>query len=271
MSRRKLALTQANEMAKLERQLAKAIRPQIASLAERAAREMQSFHVEPNSLTRMRLDIRDGLIAAHITGMRRARLIAGVRRKKSIVASNFVTSILSRYRDLTQTELDFIADKYEAETIKVISNLTTRLDDGVRDALNDAIVSGVSPKAAVKGFFSKLGVTSENGYFYETLIRTQTQLAYQGAAWQQYNEPDVDEILWGYEYITVGDGRVRAAHEDMDGVTLPKLDPFWRTNWPPNGYNCRCSALPVFEPTRIRRAGSNTEPDKGFAFNSGTL
>ncbi|OSZ79285.1 hypothetical protein CAP35_13815 [Chitinophagaceae bacterium IBVUCB1] len=41
-------------------------------------------------------------------------------------------------------------------------------------------------------------------------------------------------------YRTVGDGQVRPSHAAMDGTTLPITHSFWATNYPPNGWNCRC-------------------------------
>lgn len=42
------------------------------------------------------------------------------------------------------------------------------------------------------------------------------------------------------EYHTIGDGRVREAHRVLNGTILPIDHPFWKTYYPPNGWNCRC-------------------------------
>lgn len=42
------------------------------------------------------------------------------------------------------------------------------------------------------------------------------------------------------EYMTVGDGRVREAHRELEGTILPVDAPFWKLYYPPNGWNCRC-------------------------------
>lgn len=42
------------------------------------------------------------------------------------------------------------------------------------------------------------------------------------------------------EYKTIGDGRVREAHRVLDGTILEVDHPFWKTYYPPNGWNCRC-------------------------------
>ncbi len=52
------------------------------------------------------------------------------------------------------------------------------------------------------------------------------------------------ERYW-LEYRTAGDERVRASHDALRGVCLPKTDPFWDSFYPPNGWRCRCVAIEV--------------------------
>lgn len=44
-------------------------------------------------------------------------------------------------------------------------------------------------------------------------------------------------------YHTVGDARVRPTHAALDGISRPIDDKFWSNYMPPNGWNCRCTAL----------------------------
>lgn len=59
------------------------------------------------------------------------------------------------------------------------------------------------------------------------------------------NDSDVEEDIWGFQYSTVKDNRVREEHWLLEGVRLPKDDPFWLKYFPPNGWNCRCVAMPI--------------------------
>ena len=54
-----------------------------------------------------------------------------------------------------------------------------------------------------------------------------------------------DGDRYNLQYRTVRDSHVRPEHAALDGVTLPPSDPFWETYYPPNGWNCRCSAIQV--------------------------
>lgn len=42
-------------------------------------------------------------------------------------------------------------------------------------------------------------------------------------------------------YHTAGDARVRESHRSLDGVKRTIDDDFWKTYYPPNGWNCRCT------------------------------
>ena len=91
---------------------------------------------------------------------------------------------------------------------------------------------------------------------------------YMGAQWQEYESPEGQESIWGYEYITVGDNRVREEHAALDGTKLPRTDGFWLANWPPNGWNCRCSVLPIFDDTKPKPPKLVDVPEE-FQFNPG--
>lgn len=62
------------------------------------------------------------------------------------------------------------------------------------------------------------------------------------AKWHDF-ERDGDR--YDLQYRTAGDDRVREEHAALHGTTLPPSDPFWSLFTPPNGWNCRCSAVQV--------------------------
>lgn len=53
----------------------------------------------------------------------------------------------------------------------------------------------------------------------------------------KWNEYEPDDLL---RYEAVKDSRTREEHRKLDGVTKPASDVFWKTYYPPNGWNCRC-------------------------------
>lgn len=46
-------------------------------------------------------------------------------------------------------------------------------------------------------------------------------------------------------YNAINDERVRDGHLDLDGIIRRVEDPIWQTIAPPNGFNCRCSLIPL--------------------------
>jgi len=64
----------------------------------------------------------------------------------------------------------------------------------------------------------------------------------QSASQWQRIEKDA-EILPYLQYQTVGDGRVRPEHAQLDKITKRVGDPFWDKYMPPNGWNCRCDVI----------------------------
>ena len=62
------------------------------------------------------------------------------------------------------------------------------------------------------------------------------------AKWERIAE---DGDRYNLQYRTAGDSKVRPEHAALNGVTLPPSDPFWKTYYPPNGWNCRCTAVQV--------------------------
>ena len=62
------------------------------------------------------------------------------------------------------------------------------------------------------------------------------------ARWQQI---EADGDRYDLQYRTAQDDRVREDHAILHGTTLPPSDPFWTQYLPPNGWNCRCTAVQV--------------------------
>jgi uncharacterized protein with gpF-like domain len=61
----------------------------------------------------------------------------------------------------------------------------------------------------------------------------------------------------------VGDDRVRPEHAVLDQFTARADDPVWMKIYPPNGFNCRCSVVPVMEAEALKADKEANEP--GYA------
>lgn len=96
----------------------------------------------------------------------------------------------------------------------------------------------------------------------ELLLRTHGFQAYAAARYRNQFDP---ASASGYlRYETQGDVRVRPEHKALDGVILPKSDPFWQTHYPPWDWGCRCLAIEMEddEVTAIRKTEADLPADK---------
>ena len=102
-----------------------------------------------------------------------------------------------------------------------------------------------------------------------------TASAQMAAKWEQF---EADGDRYNLQYRTAGDDKVRPAHAELNGVTLPPSDPFWDVFYPPNGFNCRCTVVQVRKSSypatdsaeAMERGDAALEGGKGmFRFNPG--
>lgn len=86
------------------------------------------------------------------------------------------------------------------------------------------------------------------------------------ATWQR--DTDDGDGRYLLQYRTAGDERVRESHAALEGTTLPASDPFWSEFYPPNGWNCRCTARRILK-TKATESDSATAVDQGKKVTSG--
>ncbi len=127
----------------------------------------------------------------------------------------------------------------------------------------------IKPTLAKKGWLGKVEVINDKTGESKTINVNNTRLKKiyntnmrsanaQGRAKAQYAL--VGEIY--LRYIALQDGLTRPSHLKMQGITLHRDDPFWKTNYPPNGWNCRC-VVRAYSKSECERQGfsiSQTPP-----------
>lgn len=213
----------------------------------------------------MASSIAQAMTAAHVSGFDRAHLAAeGSKRMPHLALARDFEDLFGRWKKiaefaalragLTDGEVEAIAKRYTEEAISTVGELGGVLEAKVREVIAEAAQRGLNLRegmAALRTAFDAAGLTNANPFLIETTMRTQAQLAFSAGKLQANEDPAIQEILWGYEYTTVGDDRVRPGHAALDGLRLPKDHPRWREIMPPNGYNCRCTAIEIFNDEAI--------------------
>lgn len=92
----------------------------------------------------------------------------------------------------------------------------------------------------------------------ETIFRTNMQTAYAAGQWRQIEaQADVAPFLL---YDAVDDYRTRPLHASWDSTVLPVSSPWWKTHYPPNGWNCRCGVIQL-DAEQLRDMGLTPRAD----------
>jgi len=89
----------------------------------------------------------------------------------------------------------------------------------------------------------------------ETIFRTNMQSAYSAGKWEQIERNATTAPYLMYD--AVDDGRTREEHARFDGLVLKWDHPFWKTHYPPNGWNCRCGVIQLSE-AEVKAMGKST-------------
>ena len=164
--------------------------------------------------------------------------------------------------------------QYNIVALRTLSNVSDTIEKDIRATAYGLIERGATVKEAKVELgkrFDALGLTPRNSFQLETIFRTASSVAYGAGSWAAYQDPDIQEILWGYQYTAVMDDRTRENHAAAEGVTLPKDDEFWQRMWPPNGYNCRCEIIPIFSREPVQQPPPEAIADPGFGYNPGVV
>lgn len=116
-----------------------------------------------------------------------------------------------------------------------------------------------------------------NRHYLKTEYNFTVQSAQMAARWE--DQQDDGEGRYLLQYRTAGDKKVRKAHQELEGITLPASDPFWDKYYPPNGFNCRCTVqkvraakYPATDGKEAMKAGDKATEGKYaemFRFNPG--
>ena len=159
----------------------------------------------------------------------------------------------------------------------------------VHEALAKALEEGTTLadfKKALRPLIEKQGWT---GWRVENIFRTNLAAAYAAGQW---SEIQATKDAFPYlEYVAVNDDRTRPSHAVLSGLVFPVDHEFWSRNFPPNGFGCRCTTVPVSRwraeksgvkietemPSGLTYRGPNNYPihvaapgaDKGFTNNVG--
>jgi len=158
-----------------------------------------------------------------------------------------------------------------ARAFMVAGAMQEALVDDFRKAIHKAIAEGTTLAefrkdfdriVARHGWSGWTGEGSAAGRAWRTRVIYETNLnmAYAAGRWAEMTDPDVLRIFPFWVYRHSGNPHPRLQHKAWDGLTLAADDPFWMTNYPPNGFNCGCTVEPVSANDLARQGKKGPDP-----------
>lgn len=99
----------------------------------------------------------------------------------------------------------------------------------------------------------------------ETIIRTNTNEAYNQGRLTAFQDPLVSDIIAAYEYSAIMDGRTSEICASYDGNIYKTSDTTWDTIIPPNHHQCRSTIIPVLTDEKFKVSSPpKVDPALGF-------
>jgi SPP1 gp7 family putative phage head morphogenesis protein len=167
------------------------------------------------------------------------------------------------------------------EKMFTVANMTDKaLLSDVRSLVDDAISNGVGfeqfqadfrKKIAEKGWDVLEGETDKAKAARARVIwETNIDTAHAKARKAQMSEVAKLRPYWQWVHSHASKNP-RASHQRLHGLILPHDSPFWRSNYPPCGFGCKCTVrtLSKRDLVRLGKTGPNDipawfKPDKGW-------
>lgn len=163
------------------------------------------------------------------------------------------------------TQLDLLSDTRKA--------IAQAMKDGVGFKW---FAENIAPVMEAKGWWGQKTVTNPSGDVQDvqlgsprrlsTIYNVNRRTAVMAAKYERLVEAADTHPYW--QYSAVMDRRTRQTHAMMNGAVYSIDDPFWTHNFPPNGFNCRCTVKPLTA-SRAEKVGISKSSPQSFMQNIG--
>lgn len=156
---------------------------------------------------------------------------------------------------VTKEVFNGLTAQYQRDAFTLAGACDVRLIEKVRDALGEIAKDGGTVQdfhAAARKLTGAASVEELNAFTLDTAFQIAMQKAYSNGRLEQMREPSMVDALPFWQYWTVGDLRVRPEHAVLDGFLARAIDPVWAKIYPPSGFGCRCSVVPVPEDEALK-------------------
>lgn len=179
---------------------------------------------------------------------------------------------------LTPAEFAVLERAAQAKAFTIADGARTVVREQIQGMLQRALTDGVTLSEFQRDaatVLQKLGMSARTPWYWQTVYRTNLQTSYQVGRWQQMTHPDLRDLRPYLRYVSARLPSTRPSHLEKHGLIYPIDHRFWKVWYPPNGFNCWCSATSVSDALLARRGWEVSErddftfpdPDEGFDTN----
>ncbi len=152
----------------------------------------------------------------------------------------------------TRTWTDIVHGNHDHAFV-VAGAMRMALVEDLQAAVQKAIEQGTTLKQFRKDFDR---IVQKHGWSYRgargwrtrVIYETNLRTSYQAGRYAQLQRMD----YWQYHHSPASSDP-RPQHLAWDGLILPRDDPFWQTNYPPNGFGCKCTVTGMNSATLKRK------------------
>ena len=122
----------------------------------------------------------------------------------------------------------------------------------VSDGMEEALKNGETLETFKARIAEAIKTQGWHDYRVENIFRTNMQTAYAAGRYKKMQAVKKSRPYW--QYMAIMDRRVRPSHAILNGMVYPADHEFWKTNYPPNGFRCRCGVRTLSE-RQVKRMG----------------
>ena len=122
----------------------------------------------------------------------------------------------------------------------------------VSDGIQSALENGETLADFKKRIAAAIEAQGWHAHRVENIFRTNMQTAYSAGRYKKMQAVKASRPYW--QYIAVTDKRVRPSHAILHELVYPADHEFWASNYPPNGFRCRCGVRTLSE-RQVKKQG----------------
>ncbi|ECL6957570.1 phage head morphogenesis protein [Salmonella enterica] len=137
----------------------------------------------------------------------------------------------------------------KAARVDVLTTIQTEVERAISQGVSQQeFIDTLSPRLKKLGWWGKQVIVDSAGNAEEVqlgsprrlalIYNVNTRVAYNVGRYAQLMNSTDTHPFW--QYVAVMDSRTRPSHAALNGLVFRYDDPFWKTHYPPNGWNCRC-------------------------------